>query len=167
MDKELDDLLDSALGDFDKKLTIEETVSKSSVSIERTDLYVDEELDYEDRPAPKKQPNAFKPISSDPNLGFNLTDENLKLFEGIFKSDELGGDSGMKDFKSMFEMFQNSKDETSLLDNFQKVMSELVNEEANLEDGDDEFDGFEKIEAIHQIYLLFIQINYGNLYFRS
>ncbi len=143
MDKELDELLDSALEDFDQKITLKDSVSKSAVSIERTDLYVDEELDYEDRPIPKQQPS----VSTDPDFGFDLSDENLKLFEGIFKDAELGGDSGMKDFKNMFDVFQNSKDETTLLDNFQKIMSELVNEEAKLENDDEEFDGFENIEV--------------------
>ena len=144
MDKELDDLLDSALEDFDQKLTINESsTSKSTVTIERTDLYVDEELDYdEDRPVQQ----AAKAI--DPNLGFNLSDENLKLFEGIFKDENLGGgELGMKGFKSMFEVLQNSKDESSLLDNFQKVMSELVNEEGNLDEDESDFGDFENIEV--------------------
>lgn len=154
MDKELDDLLDSALGDFDQKLKINEQPN-SNVTIERTDLYVDDELDYDDRPATKPTATT-KPASAktetplDPNFGFNLADENLKLFEGIFNEGNAGSDPGMKDFKSMFEMFQSSKDEASLLNNFQKVMSELVNEEANIGDGDDDdFGDFENIEGLN------------------
>lgn len=154
MDKELDDLLDSALGDFDKKLTINEgktsgsDATTSNVSIERMNLYVDDELDYDDRPTPKVSVNPSKPPPSnpnlDPNLGFDMNDENLKLFEGIF-NDAKNKDS-MKDLKNMFDMFQNSTDEKGLLDNFQKVMSELVNEETNL---DEDLDDFENIEELN------------------
>ncbi len=156
MDQELDDLLDSALDDFGKKLTITDEISptkeaipaKSNVTIEKMNLYVDDDLDYDDRPASKPQTSAsslpknkaMKTETHDPNLGFNLSDENLKLFEGIFKDE---GNKEMKDLKSMFEVFQNSKDEASLLDNFQKVMSELINEEDNLNEDIEDFNNIE------------------------
>lgn len=158
MDKELDDLLDSALGEFDQKLTIKDenptkNASKSDVSVERMNVYVDDDLDYEDRPAPKATSaasNATSNTAFDPNFGSNLiSDENLKLFEGIFKnSDSEKGADSMKDFKNVFDMFQNSNDEASLLDNFQKVMSELVNEESNLDDEDNDFDNIQELDFL-------------------
>lgn len=161
MDQELDDLLDSALGDFEKKLTISEeltptketTTAKNNVTVEKMNLYVDDDLDYDDRPKvsstmPPPTSKAMKNESVDPNFGFNLGDENLKLFEGIFK-DESNKD--MKDLKNMFEVFQNSKDEASLLDNFQKVMSELINEEDNLDEGLDDFNNIEELDFFKKL----------------
>lgn len=155
MDQELDDLLDSALGDFEKKLTITEelkptttqtaTAAKNNVTVEKMNLYVDDDLDYDDRPKVSAPPapaanKAMKNESVDPNFGFNLGDDNLKLFEGIFKDEN---NKDVKELKNMFDMFQNSKDEASLLDNFQKVMSELINEEENLDEDLDDFNNIE------------------------
>jgi len=158
MNKELDDLLDSALDDFDKKITIkdeEPNVKKlsSNVTIEHTNLYVDD-IDYDDRPPvtvssamPKK--SELK-TDANPNMGFTLNDENLKIFEGIFNEGQ-SKESGVKDFKDMFNMFQNSKDETNLLDNFQKVMSELINEETNLDDDLSDFDNIEELNFLKNL----------------
>lgn len=149
MDKELDDLLDSALDDFDKKVTIkdEEPLNvkqlSNNVTIEHTNLYVDD-IDYDDRPsntASSATPKSTLKTSNDPSSGFTLDDENLKIFEGIFNNNK--NDQSVKDFKGMFDMFQNSKDETNLLDNFQKVMSELINEENNLDEDLSDFDNIE------------------------
>ena len=155
MDKELEDLLNSALDDFDQKLVLTEdptktktnTTTASSITIERTNLYVDD-IDYEDRPIRTSKPASAGAQSSkpDPNLGFNLNDDNLKLFEDIF-NDEKSKES-MKQFKGAFDMFQNSTDEKNLLANFQKVMSELVNEETNL-DEDDLDEDFENIDGLN------------------
>ena len=155
LDDELDDLLNSALDDFDQKLVLTETPAKTStnittestITIERTNLYVDD-IDYEDRPVRASKPASVgaQSTKSDPNLGFNFNDDNLKLFEDIF-NDEKSKDS-MKQFKGAFEMFQNSTDEKNLLANFQKVMSELVNEEANL-DEDDLDEDFENIDSLN------------------
>jgi hypothetical protein len=148
MDKELDDLLDSALNDFDHKLVINETSpiqtdrdgklkENNEIKIEKLNLYVDD-VDYEDRP----QSNQTNKTST--NL--NLNDENLKLFEEIFNEEK--NKESLKQFQDVFSMFQNSTNEKNLLENFQKVMSELVNEEANLEE-EDEFSDFENIEELN------------------
>ena len=58
MDQELDDLLDSALDDFGKKLTITDEISptkeaipaKSNVTIEKMNLYLDSIVRYGDSP---------------------------------------------------------------------------------------------------------------------
>jgi hypothetical protein len=168
MDKELDDLLDSALDDFDKKVQIndESTTPKSSqssttvnitetvttkgnVTIEKMNLYVDD-IDYDDRPARSTSSKLFanatassasKPAaaasSSKPaNAGeFNLMDDNMKLFEEIFNDEKTK--SSMKQFKDMIDMFKNEEDEGKLMENFQKVMSELATDDLGEGDEDD------------------------------
>jgi hypothetical protein len=118
-DGDLDDLLDSALSDFDKKPSIYETKTTSvsqaatsskqstletgKVSIEMTNLYVDDDLDYEDRPkVPLPKPTSTKKASgSQPAVpdfssllfGANATglgassnpniDDDMKMFEEV------------------------------------------------------------------------------------
>ena len=155
MDKELDDLLDSALNDFDEKLIVKEDVTPlktvsnkdNNVTIEHTNLYVDD-VDYDDRPSRSFTTNPFKSTvtasasssacaASAPS-GPKVNDENMKLFDDIF-NDEKTKES-MHKFKEAFEMFQSGGDETKLLQNFQKMMHDLVNEDFNFED-DVEVDG--------------------------
>ncbi len=160
-DKELDDLLDSVLDDFDKKeplVTPKEpslseenrqkqkaTNNTNNVTIEKTNLYVDD-IDYEDRPSAtsSKLPSSFLtskllsqpasssnpgPSSSDKKTEefVNIDTDEMKLFEQIF-SDEKTKES-MKQFSEVFSMFgqtgAGAGDEQKLLENFQKVMSEL------------------------------------------
>ena len=167
MDKELDDLLDSALDDFDKKVQIndesttpktsqssttvnitETVTTKGNVTIEKMNLYVDD-IDYDDRPARSTSSKLFanatasstsKPAaasSSKPaNTGeFNLMDDNMKLFEEIFNDEKTK--SSMKQFKDMIDMFKNEEDEGKLMENFQKVMSELATDDL-LDEGDED-----------------------------
>ncbi len=91
MDKDLDDLLDSALGDFAKKAepikTNDQNNKKSqNVTIEKTNLYVDD-IDYDDRPARTPATKFVGGISSSSNvskllntatLGANKTTSNSK-----------------------------------------------------------------------------------------
>jgi len=51
----------------------------------------------------------------------------------------------------MFDMFQNSTDETNLLDNFQKVMSELINEENDLDEDLSDFDNIEELNFLKNL----------------
>ena len=140
MDKELDELLDSALDDFDKKIELpkpapNETSAGSKVTIERTNLYVDD-VDDEDRP-PRPKPattSAAAASAADQNQS-----EEFKLFEEIF-ADEKNKDS-MKKFKEMFEMLK-TPDEAKLMENFEKVMADLASDELDLDDdGEEENEG--------------------------
>ena len=115
-DKDLDDLLESALSDFDKNKTGEscssiflssnattatKTVSvnndnnslSSRVSIEKMNLYVDDDLDYEDRPPASAllrprpaAPPATSTTSSTPSqeASANNIDDDLKMFEEVY-----------------------------------------------------------------------------------
>jgi hypothetical protein len=121
-DGDLDDLLDSALSDFDKNPSLSQVIntnvplspatsSKTSseagkVSIQMTNLYVDDDLDYEDRPKvqlPKASDASTKKTSAQqqpvPDLSSLLfgggtgnastssgnpnVDENMKMFEEV------------------------------------------------------------------------------------
>jgi hypothetical protein len=161
MDKELDDLLDSALDDFEKKVVInddtttpktsqstttvnitETATTKGDVTIEKMNLYVDD-IDYDDRPARTSSSKLFCSATStttNPNPAkttnageFSLMDDNMKLFEEIFNDEK--SKNSMKQFKEMLDMFKNEEDEGKLMENFQKVMSELGTDEL---DDDDE-----------------------------
>jgi len=164
MDKDLDDLLDSALDDFDKKTELSKPndtniQSTRNITIEKTNLYVDD-IDYEDRPTrtpaskfvggTSSSSNTSKLLNTDSksksnsgfasNLGeddFSFSDENMKMFEQIF-NDEKTKDS-MKNFKDMLNMFKNEEDEGKIMENFEKAMSQLTTDDFN--DDDDEGNG--------------------------
>jgi hypothetical protein len=156
MDKDLDDLLDSALDDFDKKIptvnstitSTQEKISNSSVTIEKTNLYVDD-IDYDDRPPRSannlssnfltskvfnstntSKSNQATSSTKDP---FLMASDDMKLFEEIFNDEQTK--QSMKQFTEAFNMFKTGGDEQKLLENFQKVMSEL-----NIENSGDEDD---------------------------
>lgn len=141
MDKELDDLLDSALDDFDKKLTID-PAQNHSITIEKTNLYVDD-IDYDDRPAPK---SIFTHAPQTSSQVSKADLDEMKLFEEIF-SDEKTKDS-MKQFKDVFDMFKQVDpqsgviDEDNLFKNLEQVMSQL--NAVDDDDGDDTEDDFFK-----------------------
>ena len=156
MDKDLDDLLDSALDDFDKKVpisansTLTATQEKSNVTIEKTNLYVDD-IDYDDRPARSasnlpsnfltskvynsntSKSNQTNKSTKDP-FQIPATDD-MKLFEEIFNDEQTK--QSMKQFTDAFNMFKAGGDEQKLLENFQKVMSELNIENSGDEDDDE------------------------------
>ena len=170
MDKDLDDLLDSALGDFDKKTEpVKSSQSTRNFTIEKTNLYVDD-IDYEDRPSRTPANKFVGGISSsssntskllnaatgtdktNTNSGrasnkiahqinnegddFSFNDENMKMFEQIF-NDEKAKDS-MKQFKDMFNMFKNEEDEGKMMENLEKVMSQLTSQDLDDDDDEDE-----------------------------
>jgi peroxin-19 len=157
-DKDLDDLLDSALEDFDKKIepspqplsqiTTTTESSKSNVTIEKANFYVDDELDYEDRPrtTPVKNKNV---LNTNTTKSDEFNQENMKMFDEIF-NDEQSKDS-MKQFEKMFNMFKaevasgscsqnENDDEAKLIKNFEKVMSQLTSDDLNDDDDDDDTD---------------------------
>lgn len=138
MDKELDDLLDSALSDFDKKPTIMPQAASAqatgSVTIEKTNLYVDD-IDYDDRPARKTMPDLKqKPVPQ--ASSFN---EEMKLFDEIFT--DAKNKESMKQLQSALEMLPGN--DPKMLENFEKLMADLI--KTNLGDDDDDDDDFEKI----------------------
>lgn len=153
-DKDLDDLLDSALDDFDKKLTVQSSneqpcpsatssaLTESKVTIEKTELYVDD-VDYDDRPSTSMSKltstnlnkSAQKGSSKSTAPGFNLTDDDMKLFDEIFN--DVKTKETMKQFTEALNTFKEG-DEQKLFENFGKVMSELSND--NLDLDDDELD---------------------------
>jgi hypothetical protein len=156
MDQELDDLLDSALNDFEaKKETViadeSVTANKSKVTIERTNLYVDD-VDDEDRPVRKTMPDLTKSTfnknttstsaSASATTNPNLNDD-MKIFDEIF-NDEKSKES-MKQFKAAFEMLQSGGDNPDIMQNFQKVLTDLANTDLGEDDEDD--DDFENIEG--------------------
>jgi hypothetical protein len=154
MDNELDDLLDDALEDFDKNLVITPKIenddnNKTKVTVERTNLYVDD-VDDDDRPPPP--PSQFKKDSKmKPSDDFNM-----KLFEEIFKSEEKKGTTAsnedpMKQFQQVFELL-NTDDESKLMENFQKVMSEFGNNNngGDEDDDDDDLKEFEFLKNFSQ-----------------
>ncbi|CAF0776743.1 unnamed protein product [Brachionus calyciflorus] len=125
-DKELDDLLDTALEDFDKKLDLNDApIETKNYTIEKTNILVEEDVDDEDR-------SKSIPINS--SNQFN-TDE-MKLFEEIF-NDEKTRES-MKQFKDVLSAFGeqsgNSNQADELLQNLDKVMSQLT----SVDDEDDD-----------------------------
>jgi hypothetical protein len=160
-DKELDDLLDSALEDFDKKPpivvpTVPPTQSsKTSITIEKTNLYVDD-IDYDDRPAPTSlfRPQTSTSSSSSAAARQANLDEDMKMFEQIFGNSKTK--ESMKFLKDSLNTFKEG-DETKLLDNFEKVMSQITdtfnideNDENDTEDlgglnEKDIFDNFSKL----------------------
>jgi hypothetical protein len=154
-DKELDDLLDSALDDFDKKLTIENekelnariipvSSGASNITIEKTELYVDD-IDYDDRPRGSAGSKAQSNVTAAANAadagstmpGFNLSEDEMKLFDEIF-NDAKTKDT-MKQFTEALSGFKEG-DEKKLLENFGKVMSQLTSEDLGDDDDDDDED---------------------------
>ncbi|RNA25619.1 Peroxisomal biogenesis factor 19 [Brachionus plicatilis] len=120
-DKELDDLLDTALEDFDKKLDLKE--EESSYTIEKTNIEVEADLKSDDEAKSAK-----------------LNQDEMKLFEEIFNDEKTK--QSMMQFKDVLTMFGdqtgNPGDAKNLLENLEKVMSELTT-------GDEEDDqDFEK-----------------------
>lgn len=105
-DKELDDLLDTALEDFDKKLDLKEETS--SYTIEKTNLPIEEEDEAESA---------------------KLNQDEMKLFEEIFNNEKTK--QSMKQFKDVLSMFGDqtgsSGDAKELMENLEKVMSEFEN----------------------------------------
>ncbi len=158
MDQELDDLLDSALNDFEAKketLTViadeSVTANNSKVTIERTNLYVDD-VDDEDRPVRKTMPdltkstlnkNAASTSASASAATKPILNDDMKLFDEIF-NDEKSKES-MKQFKAAFEMLQSGGDNPDIMQNFQKVLTDLANTDLGEDDEDD--DDFENIEG--------------------
>lgn len=127
-DKELDDLLDTALEDFDKKLDLNVPEAASSYTIENTNIIV-EEVDDDSPPKSSTNPNLLKN---------KLDDDEMKLFEEIF-SDE-GTRESMKQFKDVLNMFGQNPDSIEgkhLLENFEKVMSDLTNVDDDEDDDED------------------------------
>lgn len=103
-DKELDDLLDTALEDFEKKLELKDEAN--SYTIEKTSIEIDEQDDLKET---------------------KLNQDELKLFEEIFSNEKTK--QSMKQFKDVLTMFGdqtgNSGETKDLLENLQKVMSEM------------------------------------------
>lgn len=186
-DKELDDLLDSALEDFDKKIPLPPTPSiitttnqKSTINIEKTNLYVDD-IDYDDRPAPTSLSNNKKGLatnsassgpqipnfssllfnpSGDKNKGSsskNNIEDDMKMFEDIF------GDAktkeSMKHLKDTLSMFKEG-DEHKLLENFDKVMSQITDTFNIDDDGEDGLENDEnEAEALKSFTKMMTQMN--------
>jgi len=161
MDKELDDLLDSALDDFANKATPLSTptvsnVATSSITIEKTNLYVDD-IDYEDRPpaqttskatstttttqakaATTSHGSSSSTANSNAFDAFKLNDDEMKMFDEIFNDSKTK--ETMKQFNEAMNMFKTGGDEAKLLENFQKVMSQLNDFDLGDEEEDDDDD---------------------------
>jgi peroxin-19 len=158
MDKELDDLLDSALDDFGNKATpltagsnaATSLASSSNITVEKTNLYVDD-IDYDDRPSPQTskasstttQPKTAPPqghtSSANSNtFDFKLSDDEMKMFDEIFNDSKTK--ETMKQINEAMSMFKTGGDEAKLLENFQKVMSQLNDFDLGDEENEDEDD---------------------------
>lgn len=145
MDKELDDLLDSALDDFDKEVEIEKKEEPrgaqeqenqpGKVTIEKTQLYVDD-IDYDDRPKSSSRMASSKATSQGKSSaqGSKEQEEQMKLFDEIFNDEKTR--ETMKQLTDVLSGFKEG-DEAKLMENFGQIMSQLTNE--NLSD-DDELD---------------------------
>ena len=145
MDKELDDLLDSALDDFDKEVEIEKKEEPrraqeqenqpGKVTIEKTQLYVDD-IDYDDRPTSSSRLASSKATAQGKSSAQSSKeqDEQMKLFDEIFNDAKTR--ETMKQLTDVLSGFKEG-DEAKLMENFGQIMSQLTNE--NLSD-DDELD---------------------------
>ncbi len=168
MDRELEDLLDSTLNDFetkpapvriektdDKKEDTQAAAASSKVTIERTNLYVDD-IDYDDRPVRKTMPDLKPGLKSTLNsfsstkqggAGTSLLDtsstasnsqDEMKLFDEIFNAEK--NKESMKQFKDAFAMFQTGGDDPKMLENFQKVLADLASTDLGDDDDEDDFE---------------------------
>lgn len=146
MDKELDDLLDSALDDFDKEVEIEKKEEPrrapeqenqpGKVTIEKTQLYVDD-IDYDDRPKSSSRLASSKAATAQGKSSAQSNkeqEEQMKLFDEIFNDAKTR--ETMKQLTDVLSGFKEG-DEAKLMENFGQIMSQLTNE--NLSD-DDELD---------------------------
>lgn len=149
MDKELDDLLDSALDDFGKEIKVTKSAAsepkpegeQGKVTIEKTELYVDD-VDYDDRP---RFTSIASTIMTSRLLGAaqatgaakkeDELDEQMKLFDEIFNDTKTR--ETMKQFTEALNGFKEG-DESKLIENFGRVMSQLNSENLDLDDDDDE-----------------------------
>lgn len=146
MDKELDDLLDSALDDFDKEVEIEKKEEPrraqeqenqpGKVTIEKTQLYVDD-IDYDDRPTSSSRLASSKATAQGKSSAQSSKEqeEQMKLFDEIFNDAKTR--ETMKQLTDVLSGFKEG-DEAKLMENFGQIMSQLTNE--NLSDDDDELD---------------------------
>jgi hypothetical protein len=142
MDDELDELLDSALGDF---VTKKPPSSVDVVTIERTDLIVDPLSSSSNVNATKTSDHQTGSSSSKPLMN----EADFKIFDEIF-NDEKTKES-LKQFTNAFSMFggesktnaattQNmtNPDPTKLFEEFEMMMNELA--KTNFDDDDDDDD---------------------------
>jgi hypothetical protein len=111
MDKELDELLDSALDDFDRnKEEIKETESikselqASSITIEKTNINVEEETDLKE----------------------STIDDDMKLFEEIFSGEQ--SKETLKQFTDAMKMFKG--EDPGMFKDFEKMMSTMSSDVA-------------------------------------
>jgi peroxin-19 len=168
MDKDLDDLLDSALDDFANKPTPltnaatsppqPQLIASSNITIEKTNLYVDD-IDYEDRPVTQtskvSSTTQAKATSHGPSsatssnaFDFKLSDDEMKMFDEIFNDSKTK--ETMQQFNEAMNMFKTGGDEAKLMENFQKVMSQLNDFDLGDEDDDDdEEEGDDQTKAGH------------------
>ena len=145
MDNELDELLDSALDDFDKnkeelknppiiekKSEIKDETQSSNVTIEKTNLNVEASLE-----------------NSSSEFGASI-EEDMKLFEEIFSGEQ--NKDTLKQFTDAIKMFKS--DEPSMFKEFEKMMETMApmaasaNKDLNLyEDDVDDDDDREHAKA--------------------
>lgn len=145
-DKELDDLLESALDDFGKEIKIEASTlpsgqDRGKVTIEKTQLYVDD-VDYDDRPTSSSKASVGG-SSSKQSMASNKQsreeeEEQMKLFDEIFNDAKTR--ETMKQFtQALSGLKEGGGDEAKLMENFTQMMSQLANE-TNLDDDDESSD---------------------------
>lgn len=153
MDKDLDDLLDSALDDFGKDIEIEKKEVKSEirstsdyssqaagkVTIEKTELYVDD-IDYDDRPR-SSGAGASSASSATANKKADNIDaeEQMRLFEEIFNDSKTR--DVMKQFSDALNGFKEGN-EAELIEKFEQVVSQLTSENLKLDDDDTDLGDF-------------------------
>lgn len=162
-DKELDDLLESALDDFGKEIKIESsttttinarqeetTTSRGKVTIEKTQLYVDD-VDYDDRPTSNKMLSSKTQKSNTGAAAATVGEDmdQMKLFDEIFN--DVKTRETMKQFTEALSGLGaagggGEGDEAKLMENFTRVMSQLANENLD-DDGDDDIDNIEDLEG--------------------
>ena len=146
MDDNLDELLDSALSDFEAR----PAPPLPNVTIEKTNLYVDD-VDYDDRPATTSKStapaassssSASKPTTSDADALLGISADEMKLFDEIF-NDSKSKDT-MKKLTETLGMFgaaasASPGDQKKLMEDFQKAMSELkMLDDDESDDNDDD-----------------------------
>lgn len=145
-DKELDDLLESALDDFGKEVKIEANLPRQDdlnrggkVTIEKTQLYVDD-IDYEDRPSSSSKTPASAAACSmgKPKPSQKEDEDQMKLFDEIFNDAKTR--ETMKQFTQALSGLKEGGDEAKLMENFTQMMSQLASETSLDDDGDDESD---------------------------
>ena len=147
-DKELDDLLESALDDFGKEIKIEASTlpngqDRGKVTIEKTQLYVDD-VDYDDRPTSSSKAStggssSKQSMASNNKQSREEEEEQMKLFDEIFNDAKTR--ETMKQFTQALSGLKEGGggDEAKLMENFTQMMSQLANE-TNLDDDDESSD---------------------------